>query len=644
MKASDANQSPALVTRQEVSYTTTLVPHRILTKQYLTSANALTPKETYTYLDGLGRVIQTRGATETPNQYSVRTITYDELGRVSKEYVPIFQTGVGYQATSQPQSQYTSYAYDALNRPTTITAPTGTTTYAYQNWSATTTDANNHKKRHTSDAYGRLTTVDEYTNANANTYVTTTYAYDTVGNLTKITDAEGNARNFTYDSLNRQLTNELAHKPSQQASIYYYVYDANGNRTQESDPNGKIANYTYDSLNRLTMKDDPATATIAETVYTYDTAANGKGKVTSITTPDKKEEYQYTKQGQVSSKKETVGQGSNPATPPTTNLKAHVPFNEGAGNSATDASGNGNNGTFQGGATWGAGVSGTGANFDGVDDYVNLGAPTFINNTQGTVSLWVKLDNTSQVSVLWSATSLASTDDEFYFSYRGDINREIMIYVLQNGTYTMHLTTGANIITDTNWHNLVLTSNGATVKFYLDGVEKALSAGLGANNGQWFDDATDAGQFTIGTLLRGSAIVPVDGVVDELRVYDRPLTDTEVAAIYLSETASGGQTVNTTSYIYDTYGALQGVTHPNASVVAYTYNVLGKLETETRNGQPNVTGVEYGETEAITKVAYANGAVETYTYDPNKLYRLTGKTTHQGVAATIVPAAHLKLD
>ena len=82
----------------------------------------------------------------------------------------------------------------------------------------------------------------------------------------------------------------------------------------------------------------------------------------------------------------------------------------------------------------------------------------------------------------------------------------------------MHLYTGQNMITDTNWHHIALTSNGATIKLYVDGVEKALTPGLGANTGQWFNTTSDAAQFTIGALLRGSAIVPVQGAIDDVRV------------------------------------------------------------------------------------------------------------------------------
>jgi hypothetical protein len=54
-------------------------------------------------------------------------------------------------------------------------------------------------------------------------------------------------------------------------------------------------------------------------------------------------------------------------------LVGYWQFDDGAGNIATDKSGNGNNGTLIGGPTWIAGTVGGGAlSFDGTDDMVEI--------------------------------------------------------------------------------------------------------------------------------------------------------------------------------------------------------------------------------------------------------------------------------
>ena len=65
-------------------------------------------------------------------------------------------------------------------------------------------------------------------------------------------------------------------------------------------------------------------------------------------------------------------------------------FDEGAGTTAADASGNGSTGTLTGGATWSVGKYGTAVQLDGNDDYVNLGNPTGLRLTGSmTVSAWI---------------------------------------------------------------------------------------------------------------------------------------------------------------------------------------------------------------------------------------------------------------
>ena len=71
-------------------------------------------------------------------------------------------------------------------------------------------------------------------------------------------------------------------------------------------------------------------------------------------------------------------------------LVAAYSFNEGAGTTVADASGNGNTGTIVG-ATWTtAGKYGNALSFNGTSSYVNLGNPTSLRLTGSmTLSAWV---------------------------------------------------------------------------------------------------------------------------------------------------------------------------------------------------------------------------------------------------------------
>ncbi len=63
-------------------------------------------------------------------------------------------------------------------------------------------------------------------------------------------------------------------------------------------------------------------------------------------------------------------------------------FDEGSGTVAKDESGHGNDGTVYG-ATWVEGKYGKALSFDGMNDYVDVGNPSFLSNTAGSISFWV---------------------------------------------------------------------------------------------------------------------------------------------------------------------------------------------------------------------------------------------------------------
>ena len=101
----------------------------------------------------------------------------------------------------------------------------------------------------------------------------TQYGYDTESNLTSIKDANSNTTTFSYDFLGR-LTNTLF--PSNLSEGY--GYDSNGNMTSKTDRNNHTVSYTYDQLNRLKQKSYPDSTTVN---YTYD----NDSRLTQVTDP-----------------------------------------------------------------------------------------------------------------------------------------------------------------------------------------------------------------------------------------------------------------------------------------------------------------------------------------------------------------------
>jgi RHS repeat-associated protein len=256
--------------------------------------NALQAK---TIADPIGRTIETRTYESDTNYIAVQT-QYDSLGRAYKVSNP-------FRPWQSESPVWTTSAFDALGRVTSLTTPDGAVVQTAYGASTsgtlgtlvTVTDQAGKKRRSLTDALGRVIRVDE-PDANGNLddqngvpVQSTNYLYDALGNLRQVTQG-AQQRFFMYDSFSRlirarnpeQGTNpslDLTDSVTGNSSwCVGYSYDDNGNLTQRTDARGVVATYLYDALNRnysVTYSNDPAN-TPAVTRY-YDSATNGKGRI-----------------------------------------------------------------------------------------------------------------------------------------------------------------------------------------------------------------------------------------------------------------------------------------------------------------------------------------------------------------------------
>jgi prepilin-type N-terminal cleavage/methylation domain-containing protein len=182
---------------------------------------------------------------------------------------------------------------------------------------------------------------------------------------------------------------------------------------------------------------------------------------------------------------------------------------EGSGTSLSDKAGT-KTGTING-ATWT--TSGNNClSFDGVNDYVtlpNLDANIF------TVSIWIKR---SRISVAGGQDRLLmSVNDNGWGVY---FNSDNKIYL---GKVSVNETPSTGTIADTsNWHHIVVSLSGSNANFYIDGVSSGTVAYSSTFN-------SSGGSYTIGS--RGTNEY-FNGLIDEVRVYNRVLSQTEITALY----------------------------------------------------------------------------------------------------------------
>jgi RHS repeat-associated protein len=252
------------------------------------------------YFDGLGRTIQQKASAEDGN-FTTVDIWYNELGQVEKQTLPYFTSSSEYEARDDSQVS-TTYTYDAMGRVITESWPIGTTSTTYNQWAYTITNPNGIEQSYTLNAFGQLTQVEE--NNGSETY-TTSYEYDLLGNFTKLTDAQGNEREFAFNSLGRQTSLEDLHSPDQAAPTWTYTYDSNGNVQSQTDPKGQTIAWSYDELDRPLSEDwDDDSST--DITYTYDSASNGIGMLDEITMDSMSTSFSYNALGLVDEETKTI--------------------------------------------------------------------------------------------------------------------------------------------------------------------------------------------------------------------------------------------------------------------------------------------------------------------------------------------------
>ena len=150
--------------------------------------------------------------------------------------------------------------------------------------------------------------------------------------------------------------------------------------------------------------------------------------------------------------------------------------------------------------------------FDGVDDFIQLGEP--ISYTQHTISTWVKVSDSDASKTIIDARDANDDGIRIFLT-----SAEVVTYQLN----TSDITSGSAISVD-EWHHIVGTYDGTTQKLYIDG-----SLVDSATTSQTISTTTNA---EIGSRNFSDRANEFLGKIDELAIFDRALTADEVTAIF----------------------------------------------------------------------------------------------------------------
>jgi hypothetical protein len=209
-------------------------------------------------------------------------------------------------------------------------------------------------------------------------------------------------------------------------------------------------------------------------------------------------------------------------------LVAYYPLDEGSGSIATDASGNGHDGTLKGDPAWIPGKFGQALEFPGTTgSCVDLGTWNPSEGTeQLTIALWVKWNG---LSGEWQG--LISKRNSWDPAPIGE-----MMWFLEANQTTGALWFGrrdgggvgssGQTLPEGEWQHLAVACDGTTAIMYRDG------------------EQLNSGDFTLGSMTDaalqiGSGYIngggPFNGAVDDVRIYNHALTVEEIQDIMLGQ-------------------------------------------------------------------------------------------------------------
>ncbi len=206
-------------------------------------------------------------------------------------------------------------------------------------------------------------------------------------------------------------------------------------------------------------------------------------------------------------------------------------LDEGAGTLAGDMSGNGNTATFYGSPAWVNGKRGKALSFNGsTPDYLKtsgtLGAPTSV-----TVSAWMKADDTAPSNFRY----IVNQGRDSYCSgysislYQGNVYFSINTNSANDGCEA----SPGTAYTDTaNWHHVVGVYDQTTAYIYVDGVlRNSSAASISGPIVYKYSEVLNIGKMSYG---EPTLYFPFDGLIDDVRVYSRALSSTDVSNLYRS--------------------------------------------------------------------------------------------------------------
>jgi hypothetical protein len=186
---------------------------------------------------------------------------------------------------------------------------------------------------------------------------------------------------------------------------------------------------------------------------------------------------------------------------------------------ANDSSAYNNDGSVHGDPNWGtAGKINTAADLNGVSDYIDCGNNVSLDITNAiTLAAWVKTDDSNN----GEDNPYVMKGNQTYGLKHRDSN-EIEVFIYDDAWYYARYAVDSSF--NGAWHHLAGTYDGSQLKFYVDSVLETTADHVGSI-------ATDTYNVNIGRNSQYTDRL-YEGLIDDVRIYDKALSQTEIDSIY----------------------------------------------------------------------------------------------------------------
>lgn len=251
--------------------------------------------------------------------------------------------------------------------------------------------------------------------------------------------------------------------------------------------------------------------------------------------------YNYVRSsGEVTTESSTVPNCDDSAPDPIGHWPIDVCSLDGSANEVIDVA-NGNNGTSNDGAS--IDVDGQycqAGDFAGTGQHINIPHVDTFEIDNGSVSFWFRTPDLSHTNDsarggmgLFSKDSTGTDNGGYHLTIWVDNDGSVFVRHQDNSS-SFDLSSAANIINENQWHHLVYTFGSGGMKLFIDstevGTNNSFTGGIGTNP-EPIILASNAWQTADSSSPSNELRDHFRGQIDDLRLYDVQLTDSQISEI-----------------------------------------------------------------------------------------------------------------